>query len=86
MLLAIPVHLALRRQRCLRQRLVQARAAQSLENPYGHAFERRKPAPFADQRDAMAQPPQSQRDGGTGRSGAKNDDLGHGPKRRSGPR
>ncbi|MNK81904.1 hypothetical protein D3C87_1016640 [compost metagenome] len=86
MVLAIPAHLALRRQRRLRQRLMQARAAQGFQNAHGHAFKRRKPAPFADQRDAMAQPPQSQRDGGTGRSGAKNDDVGHGPKRRSGPR
>ncbi|MNQ92642.1 hypothetical protein D3C85_1080730 [compost metagenome] len=56
-LLTVPRHLPLGRQRRLRQRLMQASAAQSLQHPHRDTFQRGKPAPLADQRHGITEPP-----------------------------
>ncbi|MNO76155.1 hypothetical protein D3C76_672240 [compost metagenome] len=85
-LLAVPVHLPLRGQRRLRQRLLQSGAAQRLQHPLGNTFKGGKTPPFADQRNGIPQSSQPQCYCRARGPGAQDDDRGHGPIRRSGPR
>ncbi|MNF76944.1 hypothetical protein D3C84_590700 [compost metagenome] len=84
MLLTVPRHLPLRRQRRIRQRLMQTSTAQGLQHPQRNAFQRGEPAPLADQRHGVTEPPQAQGNRRPRRPRAQNQD--HAPKRRSGPR
>ncbi|MNH02968.1 hypothetical protein D3C79_622160 [compost metagenome] len=85
MLLSIPGHLALRRQRRAFQCMGKPRAAQGIEHSHRYAFERRKSSPVTDQRHVVAKPSQAQRHRRPGRTSTKNQHRAHAQTRRSGP-